>query len=74
MTHRPAYREHIIARPKSSFDRMAGDAPTSEHEIMAMRRAAYARRFYTFTEDELAKLPAFSRLAIQSAAKEIFER
>lgn len=71
--NRDAYREHA-PRIRTSLDGVLGTAATSDREIMAMRRAAYARRFYTFTEDELAKLPAFSRLAIQSAAKEIFER
>lgn len=74
MTNRAAYREHIVARPRSSLDRVLGEAETSEGEIMAMRRKAYARRFYTFTEAELARLSDFTRLAIQSAAKEIFER
>ena len=72
--NRTAYREHIVGRPRSSLDRVLGEAATSEHEIMAMRRAAYARRFYTFTEAELARLSAFARAAIESAAREIFER
>lgn len=75
VTNRATYREHIVARPRSSLDRVLGEAATSEHEIMAMRKAAYREReFITFTKDELARLSAFARAAIQSAAREIFER
>ena len=72
MTHRDAYREHAPRQAGTPWPRFIGEASTPPAEIMAMRRAAYqAKRFYTFTEEELAKLPAFSRAAIQSAAKEI---
>lgn len=71
--NRASYREHIISRPRSSLDRVLGERATTDVEMMEMRRAAYARRFYTFTEAELARLSAFARAAIESAAREIFE-
>lgn len=67
-------REHAVGRPSSSFDRLLAEAPMSEAEFMRLRKAAYGRQFYTFTEAELAKLGTFAEAAIRSAAKEIFER
>ncbi len=73
MTARPTYREHIVGRPKSSLDRVLGEAATTDAELMAMRRRAYRdRQFLTFTPADLARLPAFARAAIESAAREIF--
>lgn len=60
---------------RTSLDRVLGEAPISDAEIMALRRRAYREsEFYTFTRDDLAKLPAFARAAIESAAREILER
>lgn len=44
----------------------------TEPEFMRLRKAAYERRFYTFTEEELARLSVFVRAAIESAAREVF--
>lgn len=65
----------MIARPRSSWDRLLRDRPTTDAEIMDLRRDAYrASNFVTFTEEELERMPTFARAAIESEAKRILGR
>ena len=67
------YREHIVARPRTSLDRVLGDSrPSNREELLELRRAVFREReFITFTREEIDRMPSFARATIESEAKRI---
>lgn len=63
----------MIARPRTSLDRVLGnDRPSNREELLELRRAVFRERgFVSFTEDELDRMPSFARAAIESEARRI---
>lgn len=67
------YREHIIARPRTSLDRVLGEAATSEHELRAMAGRAWRQRgVVVFLPCDLERMPDFARLMVEAEARRMY--
>ena len=60
------YREHVVGRPRSSFDRLLAEAPMSEGEMRALIRRAWRERgTAVFLRADLERLPAMIRAVVE---------
>ncbi len=61
-----SYREHIVGRPKSSLDRVLGEAATTDGELRTMARRAWRERgVVVFLPCDLERMPDFARLMVE---------
>jgi len=60
------YREHIVGRPRTSLDRVLGEAATTDAELRAMARRAWIERgVVVFLPCDLERMPDFARLMVE---------
>lgn len=60
------YREHIIGRPRTSLDRVLGEAATSERELRRLAKEAWQKaNVVVFFKSDLERMPDFARLMVE---------
>lgn len=73
MTNRAAYREHAIARPRTSLDRVLGEAATTDGELRAMARRAWREKgVVVFLPSDLERMPDFARLMVEGEMVRVY--
>lgn len=67
------YREHVVGRPRTSLDRVLGEAAISERELRAMARRAWRDRgVVVFMPRDLEAMPDWARLMVEAEAARVY--
>ena len=70
---RANYREHVISRPRTSLDRVLGEAATTDSELrMLARRAWRERGVAVLMPCDLERMPDFARLMIEGEMARVY--